>query len=71
MEWDLGVGVEKAKKRSNEKVANRMEKHQLKRRKDRERTSKNNEEELPITLKSSTPLLRLSLFCPRGTWRDV
>lgn len=62
MEWELGVGVEKAKKRSKEKVANRIEKHQKEERKEKELVKIINEEELAITLKSSTPLLRLLLF---------
>jgi len=48
LEWDLGVGVEKAKKSSKQNGK------KSKRRMDGERTSKNNEEELAITLKSST-----------------
>ena len=40
MEWELGVGVEKAKKRSKEKVGNNGK--TSKRKSEGERTSKNN-----------------------------
>ena len=48
-----------------------MEKHKKEERKEKELVKMINEEELAITLKSPTPLLRLLLFRPRGTWRNV
>ena len=56
-EWVL-----KRQRKEAKKKANRMEKHQKEERKEKELVKIINEEELAITLKSSTPLLRLLLF---------